>query len=168
LNRQLSLDRTTVTKKNPDPGLNARKARNWLVYRSLVQARQSDNRPDEKKIAGGRLVKGPVDKRDWNPDRVIAHRLGIDLIYSSHRNTVMLPELKVSSRTITDRQRFQLRTMAIRKGRPMNKPSLIRQFGGGSVGGSAMGGSTDNATPTASGQTAPASSSKAGEASERK
>jgi len=168
LNRQLSLDRTTAPEKSPDPGLNARKARNWLLYRSLVQARQNDNRPEEKKITGGRLVKGPIEKRDWNPDRVIAHRLGTDLVYSSHRNSVMFPELKVSSRTITDRQKFQLRTMAIRKGRPMNKTSLIRHFAGGSANGSAMGGNADTATPTVSGQTAPVSSSKVGEASERK
>lgn len=146
----------------------ARKVAAWLVYRSLLTAGENVDKPEEKKITGGRLVKGPVEKRDWNPDRVIAHRLGTDLAYSSDLNAVLLPELKVSSGTITARQKFQLRTMAIRKARPMNKPALTRNFSGGPVGGSVAAGNNDPATPAVSSQPAPADSSKSDKASARK
>ena len=132
VNRYLNLERGPGTRG--DSGKNARRVRNWLVYRGILQNSQNLSEPEDKKTTGGRLVKGPIEKRDWNPDQVIARRLGMRMEYSSSRNAVMLPELRLSSRTISDRDRFRLRTTSFQIKPGMTKTSLIRHFNGGSAG----------------------------------
>jgi hypothetical protein len=50
----------------------------------------------------GRAVSAPARFRDWNPDVRLARELGVHIEYSSMRNEVRCPELKISSR---DRER---------------------------------------------------------------
>lgn len=142
LNRLLDTGRDS--QKQLSDRNNARRIQNWLAYRSIVAAGTDDYTEEDEPGHKGKVVKGPISKRDWNRDRIIAQRLGTTLVYSSSRNAVLMPELKISSRNISARQRFNLRTMAIRNSGRKGKPGLIRQVhGGGSAGtpsGSSMAG----------------------------
>jgi len=152
LNRQLQLGRSTT--RLTDAEATAGRLNKWLVYRSFLQA-QPNGAPEDKKAAGGRLVKGPVDKRDWNPDRAIAHRLGTNLVYSSGGNAVLIPELELSSRTISARQKFSLRTGSFHSTRNPGKPGLISHIidATGSVSGStATAGNAGRAMPVSTGK----------------
>jgi len=142
LNRLLDTGRDS--QKQLSDRNNARRIQNWLAYRSIVAAGTDDYTDEDESGHKGKVVKGPISKRDWNRDRIVAQRLGTTLVYSSSRNAVLMPELKISSRNISARQRFNLRTMAIRNSGRKGKPGLIRQVhGGGSAGtpsGSSMAG----------------------------
>ncbi len=121
-----------AAEKHPDAGGNIQKVRDWLVYRNNILARQNNFVPKDKKLFGDSVKKSLVDKRDWNHDRTVAKKLGVDMVYSSSRNAVLLPELKLSSKTITNRQKFQLRTLPFRGERGLTKSSLLRRMYSGS------------------------------------
>lgn len=53
--------------------------------------------------------------RDWNPDARWARRAGVKIVYSTKDNAILCPELKLSSKTITRRQRIVLKT-SVRRG----------------------------------------------------
>jgi hypothetical protein len=123
-----------AAEKNRDAGANVQEVRDWLVYRNNILARQNNYIPKDKKLFGDSVKKSPVYKRDWNHDRTVAKKLGVDMVYSSSRNAVLLPALKLSSKTISNRQRFQLRTLPFRGERGLSKSSLLRRmYSGGSV-----------------------------------
>ena len=61
--------------------------------------------------------------RDWNPDVKIAARLGVSINYSSARNEISCPELRISSKDI-DRAGVQL-----------GNNGVVSSFGGSSSGG---------------------------------
>lgn len=115
--------------KSRHVGTNIQKVRDWLVYRNNVLAKQNNFVPPDKKLSRKSLV----SRRDWNQDKVVAKKLGVDMVYSSSRNAVLLPELKLSSRTISNLQRFQLRTLPFIGGnRVINKSSLMKRMYSGS------------------------------------
>ncbi len=59
-------------------------------------------RADGPGTSPGRVIPSSARFRDWNPDLRIARELGVHIEYSSLRNEVRCPELKLSSR---DRER---------------------------------------------------------------
>jgi hypothetical protein len=52
---------------------------------------------------------GSKNFRDWNPDRRWAMSKGLKISYSSKTNAVVLPELKLNSRRLTNSQRLALK-----------------------------------------------------------
>jgi hypothetical protein len=82
--------------------------------RPAATVRRGDGLRGEKNIgeptAGARTEKGPAGRdagpavrfRDWNPDVRIARELGVHIEYSSQKNEVRCPELRISSQ---DRER---------------------------------------------------------------
>jgi len=56
-----------------------------------------------------KLKLGIKNFRDWNPDRRWATKNGFKISYSSESNAVVLPELNLNSRKLTNRQRMDLR-----------------------------------------------------------
>jgi hypothetical protein len=61
-----------------------------------------DGRPETPGAAARRGLPEPVRFRDWNPDLRVARELGVRIEYSSARNEIRCPELRLSSR---DRER---------------------------------------------------------------
>ncbi len=90
-----------------------------------------------------RPVAPPVRFRDWNPDMRVARELGVRIEYSSMRNEVRCPELRISSR---DRDRTGGPSVR------MTTSGVVSSAGGSSSGGSSSGGSGSGTT------TAPATS----------
>jgi hypothetical protein len=84
--------------------------------------------------------------RDWNPDLKVARELGVHIEYSSMRNEIRCPELKISSR---DRERTGGMS-------PRMTPSGV-SFGPATGGGDYAGGSGSTSTSSSSGASSPAS-----------
>lgn len=61
-----------------------------------------DDAPRAGKNTGGAVAGPGVRFRDWNPDVRVARELGVHIEYSSQKNEIRCPELKISSR---DRER---------------------------------------------------------------
>lgn len=59
--------------------------------------------------------------RDWNPDARWARRTGVKIFYSSGGDTIICPELKLSSKEMTLQQRTMLK-------KSVNKESLIKKL----------------------------------------
>ena len=91
----------------------------------------------------GRAVAAPVRFRDWNPDVRLARELGVHIEYSSMRNEVRCPELKLSSR---DRDRAG--GMAPRMTSRGVSYGPAASGGGAYAGGSGSSGSTSPASST--------------------
>jgi hypothetical protein len=86
--------------------------------------------------AGERGGLAPARFRDWNPDLRVARELGVHIEYSSTRNEVRCPELRLSSR---DRIRSQGLTPRMTSDGVSYGPAT--SVGGGSAGGSSSTGS---------------------------
>jgi hypothetical protein len=68
-----------------------------------------------KNAAGGNVLVKMA--RDWNPDARWAKRNGVKIFYSAKDGAILCPELKLSSKTITNHQRTMLK-------RSVNKESI--------------------------------------------
>jgi len=98
-----------------------------------------DSRAGSSREVPGRSGPAPARFRDWNPDLRVARELGVHIEYSSVRNEVRCPELRLSSH---DRLRSQGLTPRLTAEGVAYGPAT--SVGGGSAGGSS---STASAGP---------------------
>ncbi len=101
-------------------------------------------RADGPATSPGRAVPSSVRFRDWNPDLRVARELGVHIEYSSVRNEIRCPELKLTSR---DRERPSGLAPRMTSHGVGYGPAV--SVDGGSVGGSSSSG-TASASPSAS------------------
>jgi hypothetical protein len=95
--------------------------------------------PQAGKETPSRLGVGLV--RDWNPDKRWAIRSGCSIRYSSSKNAVVCPELKISSDSLQGVERMMLRNASRRQtADPFSRGSRASQQGG------STGGSSNNGT----------------------
>jgi hypothetical protein len=100
-------------------------------------------RGDAAGAAPGRAVPAPARFRDWNPDLRVARELGVHIEYSSMRNEVRCPELRLSSR---DRDRATGMTPRLTDHGVSFGPAT--SVGGGYAGGTGSEASGPSASPS--------------------
>ena len=138
-----------VPRRTPEPGPKTIQAGGLTAVPNPATVRTEGpeaSRPGRPGPAAARF-------RDWNPDLKVARELGVHIEYSSMRNEIRCPELKISSR-----DREQARGMS-----PRMTPDGVR-FGPAEGGGDHSGGS--GTTSSASGSS-PASSASGKTQTER-
>jgi hypothetical protein len=102
-----------------EEGIRSKEAKG-LKYKAINKAR-----------GGGAPLKA---FRDWNPDSRWAASKGYNIVYSSKNNEVVCPDLGLASKTITHRQRANLRgTSSIFKGRSSTQASASTTTSTGST-----------------------------------
>jgi hypothetical protein len=106
-----------------------------------------------------RPVAPPVRFRDWNPDLRVARELGVRIEYSSMRNEVRCPELRITSR---DRDRAGGPSVRMTP-RGVVASAGVSASGGSSTGSSGSGASTTSTVSAASRGAAPERASGGGQ-----
>jgi hypothetical protein len=106
-------------------------------------------RSDVPGEAAGRSGPAPSRFRDWNPDVKVARELGAHIVYSSTRNEVRCPELKLTSR---DRVRSEgLTPRLTTDGVSYGSPSAVGGGSGSTSGSGASSGRTQTPDRTSAG-----------------
>ena len=74
-----------------------------------------------------------ISRIDWNPDAQWSRRLGIDIFYSTERNEVICPELKISSSTLRPFQKSHLKRSTITRSGPVSASAKGSPFNSNST-----------------------------------
>jgi hypothetical protein len=107
--------------------------------------------------SSGRTAPAPARFRDWNPDLRVARELGVHIEYSSMRNEVRCPELRISSR---DRDRAAGPSARLTPHGIVSAPAVSTS--GGATGGSGSGSSASSTTTRGSAERTSTSSGSQG------
>lgn len=99
--------------------------------------------------------------RDWNPDAHWARRTGVKIVYSTKDNSILCPELKLSSKTITRRQKAILKTS-------MNRTSAVKNLAYHRSGGAVTNNNTNSSAGSRSSNVAKAGKASGSSSSTRK
>lgn len=121
--------------KDSQPVVGIPRAEAFRAWRSVDMRQGANPRPEALRTMGSAAF------RDWNPDVAVAHTLGVRIQYSSAKNEIRCPELKISSRD-RDGGRF---------GGPIMTPSGAWGGGDGNFSGSGSGGAYSGPPSAAAG-----------------
>jgi hypothetical protein len=104
------------------------------IRSNMSLMKKLDNRIQESKLPASVLLKlkqyksqsgirkdeVPISRIDWNPDSQWARKTGLKIFYSSRKNAIKCPELKLYSSQINQARRSQLKRSVISGGNRIN------------------------------------------------